>query len=78
MPKYYVQDQDQAWIIDAQSPRFACVKGLYYGIIDTIPMNDKNEIAGDYLISEKGFDDPRGLTYPIRLAVKRCLELKEE
>jgi len=77
MPKYYVQDDSKGWVIDALGPRFACVKGLYHGIIDTIPMNDKNEITGDYLISEKGFNDPRGLTYPIRIAVKRCLELKE-
>lgn len=78
MPKYYVQDDHEGWIIDAKDPLSACVKGLYFGIIGSIPIDERTyKIKGAYLVSEKGFDDESGDIISIKKAVKLCLRMKD-
>ena len=77
MPKYYIQDDYEGWIIDSKSPLAACVKGLYFGIINSIPIDKRTyNIKGSYLVSEKGFDDETGEIIPIKKAVRLCLKMK--
>jgi len=77
MPKYYIQDDHEGWIIDSKSPLAACVKGLYFGIINSIPVDQRTyNIKGSYLVSEKGFDDETGEIIPIKKAVRLCLKMK--
>ena len=60
MPKYYIQDDVQGWIIDGKDPFSACVKGIYFKMINSFQLNAKTkQIDGSYLVSEIGFDDPK-------------------
>jgi hypothetical protein len=78
MPKFYIQDDSQGWIVDGKNPLHACVKGLYFGFIASIPIDpDTHKIKGAYLVSEKGFDDESGDIIPIKKAVTLCLKLKD-
>ena len=77
MPKYYIQDNTKGWIIDGKDEFSACVKGIYFKMIDSFPINIKTkQIEGDYLVSETGFDDEKGQLISIRKVAKKCLELK--
>ena len=55
MPKYYIQDDVQGWIIDGKDPFSACVKGIYFKMINSFQLNAKTkQIDGSYLVSEIG------------------------
>ena len=76
MPKYYVQDDVQGWIIDGKDPFSVCVKGIYFKIIDSFQINVKTgQMDGSYLVSERGFDDPKGEVSPTKEVIQKCLEL---
>ena len=45
-------------------------------MIDSFQVNTKTgQMDGDYLVSERGFDDPKGTIIPTKKAVQKCLEL---
>jgi hypothetical protein len=76
MPKYYIQDDTNGWIIDGKDGFSACVKGIYFKIIDSFHINARTgKMDGSYLVSEKGFDDPKGEIISTKKVVKKCLEL---
>jgi hypothetical protein len=76
MPKYYIQDDVKGWIIDGKDPFSACVKGIYFKMIDSFQFNTKTkEIDGHYLVSETGFDDPKGEVIPTKEVIRQCLKL---
>ena len=76
MPKYYIQDDVKGWIIDGKDPFSACVKGIYFKMIDSFQVNmQTKQIDGDYLVSERGFDDPKGKVIPTKKVIQKCLEL---
>lgn len=78
MPKYYIQDDVKGWIIDGKDPFSACVKGIYFKMIDSFLFNAKTgRIDGSYLVSEIGFDDPKGTIIPTKKVVRKCLELMD-
>ena len=43
MPKYYIQDDVQGWIIDGKDPFSVCVKGIYFKMIDSFQFNTKTK-----------------------------------
>ena len=45
-------------------------------MINSFQLNAKTkQIDGSYLVSEIGFDDPKGEVIPTKKVVKKCLEL---
>ena len=76
MPKYYIQDDVQGWIIDGKDAFSACVKGIYFKMINSFQLNAKTkQIDGSYLVSEIGFDDPKGEVIPTKEVIQKCLDL---
>ena len=45
-------------------------------MIDSFQFNTKTkEIDGSYIVSETGFDDPKGEVIPTKKVIQKCLEL---
>ena len=45
-------------------------------MIDSFQVNARTgQMDGSYLVSERGFDDPKGEVIPTKKVVKKCLEL---
>ena len=53
MPKYYIQDDVQGWIIDGKDPFSACVKGIYFKMINSFQLNAKTKQIDEVISYQK-------------------------
>ena len=60
MPKYYIQDDVQGWIIDGKRPvSLFVLKGIYLKMIDSFQFNTKTNRLMEVICIRNGFDDPK-------------------
>lgn len=82
MPKYYIKDSEDnnVYIIVADTPLLACVKAMNHGIIKDVTLKSNGHISGYYMINEFGFIDnnrPTHIYIPVKEVVKQCSKKKE-